>query len=561
MKLVYCNVNKLNGKQINLEYCISNDYEIRYENFNLKIIKKDNDLSSDFFGENIRDVNLLVGKNGTGKSSISNIIGLNRSNKLLNYNLEENTWCLIYETKINDEIKFVIDTNRVVIKNITNYKEHNSLINSYRMWIAKYDFETNMLIYDEEYTSNQADPLNMIYVPTKDSKLHTNINAYDLINRQVIFTASNKDLYQFFKKYYRNYVSYLPMDELIYSISLSNFKSAESFNLDEIQLKITDSNIESFEINFWKQNINKLVIDCLAEDKKPIVDKVVQSLSMNIGSEVIVYLKFVFKKLSEIYMQETFGHNENQNTYFEMAEKFITVVNKIPKKYFSQNAIVINPIKDNQLNEFQHAVETMDEINNDAMYNDGYNLLDSVIRIGPNNLSSGQIQLSELFAKIMSGINNLNNTNPILLVLDEPELYMHPEWERRLIYQLINLLKVKENEISILIATHSPFIVSDMPGSRIAKIISENDNLRIAKENNGYGRNFYDILNDNFFLDFTIGEFAKEKIDNILQRINGIKGINEEKLNLEKEIDLIGDKNIKYQLKKLLNQKIRYNAD
>ena len=60
----------------------------------------------------------------------------------------------------------------------------------------------------------------------------------------------------------------------------------------------------------------------------------------------------------------------------------------------------------------------------------------------------------------------------LILLLDEPENYMHPEMCRTFIRNL-NVLLSKRNpntELQVLISTHSPFMLSDVMASQVIKM-------------------------------------------------------------------------------------------
>lgn len=52
----------------------SAEYKVEYKNGHLNITKNENILKN-FYGDHITELTLIIGKNGTGKSSILNIIG------------------------------------------------------------------------------------------------------------------------------------------------------------------------------------------------------------------------------------------------------------------------------------------------------------------------------------------------------------------------------------------------------------------------------------------------------------------------------------------------------
>ena len=81
------------------------------------------------------------------------------------------------------------------------------------------------------------------------------------------------------------------------------------------------------------------------------------------------------------------------------------------------------------------------------------------------NLSSGEKQL---FFRMLN-LKRLNINNAIIVV-DEPETSLHPEWQRKIIEMY---KKIGENN-QIIIATHSPLIVGSVPTESI-RIMSRND--------------------------------------------------------------------------------------
>lgn len=112
------------------------------------------------------------------------------------------------------------------------------------------------------------------------------------------------------------------------------------------------------------------------------------------------------------------------------------------------------------------------------------------------------------------------------VVLDEMELYYHPEWQRSFIYELhqgLSNLKPRKNDgikgINISILTHSPFILSDIPASNILKLPLESE----EKHNQSFAANIHDILADNFFLENGLGKYAEKCINKALQDLNAIQ--------------------------------------
>lgn len=145
-------------------------------------------------------------------------------------------------------------------------------------------------------------------------------------------------------------------------------------------------------------------------------------------------------------------------------------------------------------------------------------------------LSSGEKQLIYSVSSILYHLTNLDSVSKnkiqyknINIVMEEIELYFHPDLQRKFIYHLLkgieNIQLVNIKSINICFVTHSPFILSDIPSKNIMFLKVENgksiQDLNLKKT---FGANIHELLADTFFFenDIYIGEFVKRQIDNIL---------------------------------------------
>ncbi len=115
-----------------------------------------------------------------------------------------------------------------------------------------------------------------------------------------------------------------------------------------------------------------------------------------------------------------------------------------------------------------------------------------------NQLSSGEKQL---FLRTLA-IKMLEPENSIILI-DEPELSLHPKWQQRIIeiYQRIG----KNNQI--IVATHSPHILGSVPRENII-LLSKNENGEVISTTGeelytSYGQPVDRILEDIMGLETT----------------------------------------------------------
>lgn len=179
-----------------------------------------------------------------------------------------------------------------------------------------------------------------------------------------------------------------------------------------------------------------------------------------------------------------------------------------------------------------------------------------------SKLSSGEKQLVYTTSSILYHIRNLNSIegnrrrvkyNHINIILDEIELYFHPEFQRQFVNNLIlNIENMQFNieSVNIQLATHSPFILSDIPKSNVL-FMEYGNNIADEMQEDTFGANIHTLLQHGFFLNgVPIGDFAKQKINKMFARLHN----GECSDDLFSEILLVGEPFIKSQLLKKYNE-------
>jgi energy-coupling factor transporter ATP-binding protein EcfA2 len=147
-------------------------------------------------------------------------------------------------------------------------------------------------------------------------------------------------------------------------------------------------------------------------------------------------------------------------------------------------------------------------------------------------LSSGEKQQIFSINSILYHLINLNSTEGnsypykypyINLILDEIELYAHPEMQRKYINDLLDGIKKLDvpniKALNILFITHSPFILSDIPKQNVLFLeVGEDKKAKPIEytQKNTFAGNVHEMLTEGFFLENTKGEFALSKIKEFL---------------------------------------------
>lgn len=148
------------------------------------------------------------------------------------------------------------------------------------------------------------------------------------------------------------------------------------------------------------------------------------------------------------------------------------------------------------------------------------------------------------------------------IIFDEVELYFHPEMQRTFIANLLDGLKQMKfqnlRSIQIMLVTHSPFILSDIPRENVL-FLGKDGYPRLINDMYTFGANIHSMLKHSFFLyNGSMGEYAQNLIKGIINKLNfynliiQLKEINKEPSVLERKNKLQYFKDSNYRIIKLL---------
>ncbi len=134
------------------------------------------------------------------------------------------------------------------------------------------------------------------------------------------------------------------------------------------------------------------------------------------------------------------------------------------------------------------------------------------------HMSTGEYQYAKVLGGIEEGLKIFTKDTKDLdkiILLDEPDAYMHPELARQFISRLQGIVeKYQGNHTTqVIIGTHSPFIVTDVLPQEITRLnINEETGEAMVMELSEkayFGANLFTVFADSFFLDYTIGEYSR----------------------------------------------------
>lgn len=182
-------------------------------------------------------------------------------------------------------------------------------------------------------------------------------------------------------------------------------------------------------------------------------------------------------------------------------------------------------------------------------------------------LSTGEFNFLNIFTNIHIALTTQNLTatgeydcKNVLLFFDEADLSLHPKWQREYVDWITKFVSscAQGCKVQIIIATHSPIMLSDFPMGNVlyldeGKIISR---LSAQRKNSTFGNNIHTLFLDSFFLNNigTMGAFAQKKINEILRMLRSEERIDDKDKRILKTIECIGDSLIKEKLLELYDK-------
>lgn len=169
-------------------------------------------------------------------------------------------------------------------------------------------------------------------------------------------------------------------------------------------------------------------------------------------------------------------------------------------------------------------------------------------------LSSGEKQLTYAVSSLLYHLNNIDSVSEdnnkwriiyknVNIILEEVELYFHPELQKQLVKYIIDgigqLEFVSIQGINIILVTHSPFVLSDIPSSNILALKKDGTT---GTGIHSFGSNIHEMLKDSFFLETGwIGDFAKFHIKSIIEALESKVLDNEKREKIHRLIMLIDE--------------------
>lgn len=549
MKLIALVIKQYDELFKNQIFNFSDEYKVSFdfETNELKI-DKNPDYIENFYGESIYNISPIVGINGTGKTTILNIIS---SYSPYKYEQDpDNQYLSLFELgKQEDQVRFNISSTNLSVKNLpaggTFYRKQDGSFNC-----------------NPEYYEGDK---NILYVNLQ-SKGGGTIEYRTALNP--------KGLAMFIHSYLwlsdRNIISSVLSCSLeINDYSLKDYTNSILRGINAIGFLIYKSiyNIFYEEVEFIKKFLSE-----------PLLSKCKKYLEENVSNHEDSGFNLLLEIVKELDKNEV--KDETRKIMKEYVESIIAIViifieirengslvdsssSSILLKYANNNRSLFEKLNDKLLR-YTKSKKLVDKFCYDLNENsNNYDLINET----PNyHMSTGEGNVIEIFSQLYTYLSmHEESSEDIILLVDELESGMHLEWSRRLIQILIdNLSEIFEDEgkgrkIQLIFTTHSPYMLSDIkPGNVI--MIEKNQETGYSEGKvlqNTFAKNIQEIMKENL-IDNIYGDFALAKINSMIERLNGEEEHEGNEEELLKEIHLISEPILRNKLLEMYDKK--YNT-
>lgn len=584
MKLIYCYIEHFRNIE-NQDVSLSDEFDCRYRDSKIFIEKREKNPLMDYIYDNgfMSNLRIIVGKTGSGKTNFLQLIGMDWWNR--KSTADGDAYLLLY--KMHNENDFFV--------------EEVGLGNKTRAYCFTYDFDKHEILksipaayddHEDTYIINAFDRYAFASCPYDNVRQEQMFDNNQFIPRKITqYGKSSVSMEcEFLKEYLSHFSEKSIKRRVSFVIGWKNWQNKIQSDLDEKLIKreywtYKDRAEEQRDKNFRNGQYNKpieydkkstpksrfihdLMVDFaiylrkwaeLVEYEFPEKYYPYTGIAYDLGIEDPRELPDgkkmgILKRIDWLCQYIDYHTDEitsNRGLVWQIGSDIrdlFHLLGKMDDKYFTDTEFTI-PVMDIDVNGktvMRDVFERIEQYRPDQI---GV-FTECLLPYHWSYVSSGEYQYAKIWGvleeygvrvKMMTQRQKYSEAiQPnLILLLDEPENYMHPEMCRTFIRNL-NVLLSKRNpnaELQVLISTHSPFMLSDVMASQVIKMdYDENGKCVISEsEKPYYAANIHSIMADGFFLEYTIGEQARIFLEDKFKLLQRLTCMNRNLSSLEKE--------------------------
>jgi ABC-type multidrug transport system ATPase subunit len=569
----------------------------------------------------ISNISAIVGQNGAGKSTFLDMIMANLPHGTLGIKtplivaIKEPKGITVYYWDRLIEEPFNQEFSEIQFKPFAPTKVNTKLISSQELEITEYpkisvfsdiDFVFFSNIYDhtsevqadglinlstnflsgvpERYSENEPETMRMATDEPNDKdefryqEIRRQIDLINSFQYEELIPFALPDMlvvslrFNFGVKYTRDHkqeIDYRDTKEIYYD--LSKMFEAELENLKSLKERIKHNFIGAAVFNFLKETTSSYTQYISIND---FIDIRKKNNGPSSFYDTIMYF------LSNIALNDTFYPSDSETN-----DRSKTLQQSLFGQKSSKLMLFIDMVKKLKIKEANIGGQDGRSLalyikHDDRSFLNFYNVYRESYIDQPylnftwRNLSSGEKALLSIYSRFYSLINNTLLRRRALLkkhliiILDEPDAYLHPAWQKQLVDSLQRFLRTiyakdyngDQRTIQIFFTTNNPLSITDLPHNNVILLKRDDDQLTITDFSDSkrtFAANIFDLYTDSFFLsDGYTGSFAVKKINQVFEDLNSQKRLEpNRKEDIKKIIQLIGEPMIKNKLIEMYHQK------
>ncbi|MCR6850056.1 MULTISPECIES: AAA family ATPase [Bacillus] len=595
MEILYLWIRKY--KNINNQgFNFGGDYLFRYEERNLYVEKNEMHIPSFFniFSETekycstILNVSAIAGENGTGKTNLLDFLKyLNKHNVedyIVVYKSNEGdykiigTECYIKNSPVeiirNQESSFFSSFKFIYLSNIldiTRSEEYSSQL---------FNISTNFLIKKEGFEQFRASEFLRQITFAVDRNFSSLID-FKLPEKIIcsLLTEISDEFFNELKSWYLDKTYQKDLNNQVNNLdtSIKNIRKINGvlreFSKKNQELQSYSQFIFHIVMVFWSEVLNLpgkmaeyLINNNIVFDD--LVNYIIGGLKGQIKLEVRKLGDLTINaihRISGLLVNNFFGELDTKTQ-----KKYKGIIRKW-KSVSSHKIDTIDLFTDIYIEEaIPHDLNTRIKISSNNIFLEKFitYYLKSFMENGYLHfewleLSAGQVARLNIYSRLYYAMNRLpRQLKDVVIIIDEGELYYHPEWQRKWLWNFLETISsvYKERRVQIIISTHSPFILSDLPSQNIIFLKKGENGVQVIEglEDNQltFASNINTLLSNSFFMNNgLVGEVAKFKINNLISLLNNkdSEEIRKNESQISKQIRYIGEPIIRNKLFNMLN--------
>lgn len=584
MKLIYCYIEHFRNIE-NQDVSLSDEFDCRYRDSKIFIEKREKNPLMDYIYDNgfMSNLRIIVGKTGSGKTNFLQLIGMDWWNR--KSTADGDAYLLLY--KMHNENDFFV--------------EEVGLGNKTRAYCFTYDFDKHEILkyipaayddHEDTYIINAFDRYAFASCPYDNVRQEQMFDNNQFIPRKITqYGKSSVSMEcEFLKEYLSHFSEKSIKRRVSFVIGWKNWQNKIQSDLDEKLIKreywtYKDRAEEQRDKNFRNGQYNKPIeydkkstpksrfIHDLMVDFAIYLRKWAELVEYEFPEKYYPYTGIVYdlgiedprelpdgkkmgilKRIDWLCQYIDYHTDEitsNRGLVWQIGSDIrdlFYLLGKMDDKYFTDTEFTI-PVMDIDVNGktvMRDVFERMEQYRPDQI---GV-FTECLLPYHWSYVSSGEYQYAKIWGvleeygvrvKMMTqGQKYSEAIQPnLILLLDEPENYMHPEMCRTFIRNL-NVLLSKRNpntELQVLISTHSPFMLSDVMASQVIKMDYDENGKCVISESKKpyYAANIHSIMADGFFLEYTIGEQARIFLEDKFKLLQRLTCMNRNLSSSEKE--------------------------